>query len=283
MRATKSFIALVTTAFSVVATAQDIPRDERGFTDYVAAQLRKDVGDAAVVVKGPLTIGLGELQANLDRIFAFCRGNASGCQSEVERYVKAAAQVHRDRTAPPTREAVRLVIRTSQYVQAAQASIGGGAPPQVQPRPLVEGLVILPVLDTSRAIRMLGAKDNARLGLTAQEVYDLGLSNLSKNLKPLMEIAKVAGQGQIGQLVGDSYHPSRLLLLDSWAALAQAQAGVLIVAIPATDAVFYVGEDTPVAIDALRALVKNVMTRAPNRLSSALLRWRPSGWEIVPQ
>jgi len=279
----KILIAFAATAFSALAVAQDIPRNESGFTDYIAAQLRKEVGDSAVVVKSPLTIGLGEIQANLDRIFAFCRSNANGCPSEVERYVKAAAQVHRDRTAPPTREAVRLVVRTSQYLQSAKASIGGGARPQVQPRPLVEGLVVLPVLDTPRALRMLGDKDNAQLGLNAQEVYDLGLSNLTKSLKPLMEVAKVAGRGQIGQLVGDSYHPSRLILLDSWAPLAQAQAGILIVAIPATDAVFYVGEDTPVAIDALRTLVKNVMSRAPNRLSSTLLRWKASGWEIVSQ
>jgi hypothetical protein len=63
--------------------------------------------------------------------------------------------------------------------------------------------------------------------------------------------------------------------------LAQAQGGTLIVAVPATDAVLYIGEDSALAIDALRALVMDVMARAPNRLSSVLLRWRESGWEVV--
>jgi hypothetical protein len=58
---------------------------------------------------------------------------------------------------------------------------------------------------------------------------------------------------------------------------------VLIVAIPSTDAVFYISEDTPIALDALRAVVSNILARAPNRLSGVLLRWSESGWQVVPQ
>lgn len=278
-----SLVATCLFAFVTASFAQNIPRDESGFTDYVATQLRKEVGDDSVVVKGPLTLGLGELQANLDRVFKFCAGNAAGCSVELERYVKGATQVHRERNAPPSKEAVRIVVRTVQYAQAAQSSTGGPGPVQILPRPFVEGLVALPVLDTPRAIKMMGEKDAAKLGLTERETYELGIANLRKELKPLMEVAKVASRGQIGQLIGDSLHPSRLLLFDTWAPLAKEQNGVLIVAIPATDAVLYIGEDTPVAIDALRALVKNVMSRAPNRLSGTLLRWRESGWEVLPQ
>lgn len=276
-------LALFLLALASATHAQNVPRDESGFTDYVAKMLRKEVGDEAVVIKSPLTLGLGELQANLDRVFGFCRNNSSGCPVELERYVKGAAQVHKERNTPPSKDSVRVVLRTSQYVQSAQGSVGGSGPAQIQPRPFVEGLVALPVIDTPRAIRMLGDKDNERLGLTAQEVFDLGLENLRRSQKPLMEVAKVAGGGQFGQLVGDSFYPSRLLLLDTWAPLAKEQGGVLVVAIPATDAVFYISEDTPIAIDALRALVKNIQSRAPNRLSSAVLRWKASGWELVPE
>ena len=66
-----------------------------------------------------------------------------------------------------------------------------------------------------------------------------------------------------------------------WAPLAAAQNGTLIVAVPATDAVFYIGEDTPAAIDALRTLARNVFSRAPNRLTETLLRWSDAGWEVV--
>jgi hypothetical protein len=272
--------AAVAATLSGTVAAQPVPTDEATFTEHVAGLLRKEVGDTSVVVASPLTIKIGELQANLDRIFAFCKRNADNCSAEIDRYVKGAAQVHKERSAPPAREAVRVVLRSTQYVQAAQSSVGGSGA-EIQPRPFLDGLVALPVLDSPRALRMLGPKANEQLGLSAQEVYDLGIANLKKELKPLMEIAKVASRGQIGQIVGDSFHPSRILLNESWAPLAQAQGGTLIVAAPATDAVFYISEDTPVAIDALRALVRNVMSRAPNRLSNVLLRWKESGWEVV--
>ena len=61
----------------------------------------------------------------------------------------------------------------------------------------------------------------------------------------------------------------------------EAQGGTLIVAIPTTDTVLCIAEDTPGAIGALQALVNRIMLRAPNKLSATLLRWRSSGWEVV--
>jgi hypothetical protein len=264
-----------------VALADEVPRDVSAFTEAVAVELRQQVGEAQVIVKGPLTLGLGDLQLNLDRIFAFCRGNAAGCRAQVDSYVRGAAETYRIVTAPPTKESVRLVVRASEYVAAIRAVPEGKKPIEIQPRPFADGLFVLPVLDSPRTVRYLAESDNAKLEMTGDEVYQLGLMNLSKELRPLMEVAKVAKRGQIGELTGNAYDPSRLVLLDSWAPLAAAQGGVLIVAIPATDAVFYVGEDSPKAIDALRTLTRTVLTRAPAKLSGNLYRWRASGWELV--
>jgi hypothetical protein len=265
-----------------VAIAEHVPHDELGFTNFVAAQLRGQVSDAEVVVKGPLTLGLAGLQLNLDRIFTFCRGNGDHCSAEVDNYVKGAAETYRSQHAAPTKEAVRLVLRTAQYVDTLRSAATGSQPMQMQSRPFVEGLYVLPVIDNPRTVRMLGEEDNVKLGLTADEVFELGMVNVRQELPPLMSVAKVAGHGQIGQITGSVYNPSRLILVDSWAPLAEVQGGVLIVTIPATDAVFYVGEDTPKAIDALRSLSKIVLARAPSKLSGDLYRWRPSGWERVP-
>lgn len=273
---------LVACASACLAVAAEVPKDLAAFTDAVAVELRQQVGDAIVTVKGPLTLGLGDLQLNLDRIYGFCRGNAAGCQAQVDTYVKGAVETYRVATAPPTKSSVRLVVRTAEYVAALRLVPEGQKPIEIQPRPLADGLVVLPVLDSPRTVRYLAESDDAKLELTADEVYQLGLANLTKELRPLTEVAKVAKHGQIGQVAGNVYDPSRLVLLDSWAPLAQAQGGVLIVAIPATDAVFYVGEDTPKAIDALRTLSKAVLERAPNKLSGDLYRWRASGWERVP-
>src|SRR5262245_36362132 len=74
------------------ADAQDarapVPKGEAAFTEYVAAQLRRAIRGATVKVKGPLTLELGELQANLDRIFVFCNRNTAGCANEIASYVK---------------------------------------------------------------------------------------------------------------------------------------------------------------------------------------------------
>jgi hypothetical protein len=63
--------------------------------------------------------------------------------------------------------------------------------------------------------------------------------------------------------------------------LAKAHGGKLIVAVPATNAVLYIGDDAPVAIDTFRLLVKSVWARTANPLSTELLRWTPTGWEVV--
>jgi uncharacterized protein YtpQ (UPF0354 family) len=262
--------------FANLALAQNIPADESSFTKFVADRLQKAV-KATVEIKGPLTLSVGSMQANLDRIYVFCKGNPAGCAKEVDTYVNAVAQVHRDRGIAPTKAAVRVVVRSARYVQQAKAN----NITLLQARPLVEGLVAMAALDTPRAIRMLTDKDGPELGLTATQAYDLGITNLRKTLKPLIEIAKPVGSGQIGSLTGDSYHPSRLVLLDTWAPLAKSQGGVLIVAAPANDGLLYIGEDTPTAVDALRALVRNVMSQAPNPLSDVLLRWTSKGWRLV--
>lgn len=272
----------LTVALTLPASGQEIPQDETAFSEYVAGQIRTQISDAPVTVQGPLTIKVGGLQANLDRIFAFCRQNTSGCPNEVAMYVKGVAETYRSQAAPISADAIRVVVRTSQYVQQIQNSLGPDAP-SLLPTPFVDGLVLLPVVDTPTTFKLLSSRDLKTLGLSEADAQQLALKNLRTVLapRPLMEVAKVARSGQIGSIVGDSLNPSRLALFDTWAPLAQAQGGKMIVVAPATDAVFYVGEDAPIAVDSLRTLARNVMARAPHALSDILLRWTPTGWEIV--
>jgi uncharacterized protein YtpQ (UPF0354 family) len=258
------------------ALGQEVPKGQSAFTEHVAEQLRREVRGAEVTVKGPLTLTVGELQANLDRIFAFCGVNATGCQREISTYVKGVAQAYSDRLAPLSKESVRIIVRTRAYVEGAISN-----KVLLQPRDLAGGLVMLPAIDMPRTIKPLVLRDNEELGLSADEVFKLGLANLRKHLKPLMQIAGGVQPGQFGNIAGDVYHSSRLVLHGSWAPLAQAQGGKLIVAAPATDTVLYIADDSPLAIDALRALAGNVSRRRPNPLSIELLHWTPSGWEVV--
>lgn len=259
------------------ALAQGIPVDEAGFTDYVAEQVRREVGDASVLVKGPLTLNVGtDLQANLDRVYSFCKRNSEGCREELDRYVAGIGQALRDQNLTPSKDAVRLVLRTTKYAEGARAAV-----PATVARDFAPGLVVLPVIDTPRTILMLGDRQFKSLGLGLDEVYALGESNLRKELKPLMEVSKPVVAGEIGRIAGNAYDHSRLILHNTWEPLARAQGGTLIATVPATDAVFYIGADTSEAIDALRTLTCNVFATVPNPLSDRLLRWRASGWELV--
>jgi uncharacterized protein YtpQ (UPF0354 family) len=269
-------VFLFSVALCCSARAQDVPKGKGAFTEYVAAQLRRELRDAQVAVKGPLTVTVGELQANLDRIFAYCSENTEGCRREISTYVKGVVQTQKDRLAPPSKESVRILVRTREYVEGAALQ-----KVVLQSRDLTGGLVMLPAIDTPRTLKPLIDKDYEKLGLSADEVFKLGLANLRKHLKPLMQVARVTQPGQIGSFTGDVYHSSRLALHDSWAPLAQAQGGKLIVAVPATDTVLYIGDDSPLGIDALRALVKKISPRFPNPLSTELFRWNPTGWEVV--
>ncbi len=130
-------------------------------------------------------------------------------------------------------------------------------------------------------IRMLNEKDNQGLGLSADDVFALGLANLRQHLKPLMSVAKVAQAGQIGRawrrrLSIQPPRAVRALVGIGQGAWRQADRRL-----PATDTVLYIGDDSPTAIEALRLLVKNVSSRTPRPLSSELFRFTAARWELV--
>lgn len=262
------------------SSAQHVPKGAAAFTEYVAAQMRREMAGAEVVVKGRLTLMVGGTQANLDRIFVYCVKNSAGCPREISTFVRGIAQIEKDQQTPPSRDAVRVLVRTQEYAAGYQAALPKDTR-LLQPRVLAGEFVMLPAIDEPRSFLVLTERHNKSLGLSTDEIFELGLANLRMRLKPLLEVAKTAQRGQIGRLSGDAYHPSRLALHESWAPLAKAQGGTLIVAAPATDTVLYVGEDTAIAIDALTALTKNVWSRTPNQLSTELLRWTPKGWKLV--
>src|SRR5262249_36357529 len=102
------------------ARAQDVPKGEAAFTEYVAAQFRRELKGAQVEVKGPLTLVVGGgLQANLSRIFTFCSDNADDCRSEISAFVKGFAQLHNGRLPPQSRDGVRIIVRTNAYVRGS--------------------------------------------------------------------------------------------------------------------------------------------------------------------
>jgi hypothetical protein len=263
-------------AISGSAHAQDVPREAQAFTDFVAERAKARGGATAIAVKSPLTLTVGRLEANLDRVFNFCQANAAGCLAQVDEYIAVVLDMGATEPEKVTREMLRAVVRPEGY--GDPSGDGGFAP--IQPRLLVKGLIALPVADLGRTSRTLGQDDSSAMGLSSDEVHELALENLRAALQPLTAIAKPAAAGQIGTLTDDYYHPSRLLLHDTWAPLAQAQGGKLIAVAPTKDALLYFSDDTPQARAALRLVAQKFAQQSPSPLApDILLRWTPDGWQ----
>ena len=77
-----------------------VPPDAPGFTEYVASQLRQQLGDATVVVREPLTLGIASERTPLDKLYAACQSNRSHCADDVNAFVKTRTQAFRAATIP---------------------------------------------------------------------------------------------------------------------------------------------------------------------------------------
>ena len=215
-------------------------------------------------------------------------GDAAEAASRFDRVAAAArwdATVAGDEKfqAPLDKAAVRLVLRSREYIDHAQKMLG--ATPQLAYRSLAGSastdLVVVPVLDTAHAVRPLDDRDMRALGLELDQLIDLGESNMRATLKPLQDQARPVGPGQIGSLPRDFFEVGRVAMHTDWAPLALAQQGILLVAVPATDAVLYISEDSPAAIDALAALSRKIAGGVPTPLSGKVLKWTSTGWRLV--
>ena len=281
MTAARLLFGLATVGLALDVCSQSVPSDPAAFTEYVAAAVRREVGDTVVSTRDPLRLSIGELDGRLDRLLEYCRLNSAGCDGQVRQFAKAAAAIAQAKNAPIDEKAVQLVVRSDLYIQKAQASFGANAP-QLQARPLVPGLMAVAVLDTPRAVRPLDERDLKKLGKSQDELFALAATNLSNSLEPLSQIAKPVTAGQIGYLKPGFSEVGRVALPAHWATLAQAQRGELVIAVPTTDQVLYVSESTPTARDALVTLSREIALQSSNPLApDTLLKWTAGRWEML--
>lgn len=274
--------ALLSAGLSLSAAAQTggVPHDASGFTEYVASLLRQQLGNETVAVREPLVLGIAAQRTKLDKLYAGCESNRGNCADDVNAFVKTTSEQFRASTIPATRESLRLAVRTAASVQQAQRDNRGDST-TYRPRPFVGPLVTVPVFDTTRATRLISEQDYKTLGLSVDQAREQARKNTYNALPQVLQTAKPAPSGEVGRLDGPVPQPSRLIFIDDWKPLADAQHGVLIVAAPDNGTVLYIGEDTPAARDALRAQVREVMGKSANPLTDVLLRWQPSGWVVV--
>lgn len=185
-----------------------------------------------------------------------------------------------DQGAQADAAALRIVVRSDDYLDRVKSALGVPAA-ALAARPVAGNLYAMVVLDQPRAVRSVDERHLKELNLTQDQAFERAIKNTLAALPPLAQSARPAKRGQIGHISGSFYDVGRVAIHAEWAGLAQAQGGTLLVALPTTDVVLYVPEDTPTAIDALRTLALNIMKKSPNPLSATILRWTNERWEAV--
>jgi hypothetical protein len=100
-------------------------------------------------------------------------------------------------------------------------------------------------------------------------------------LRPLAEVTPIVPPGQVGTITGDYAEASRLLAHDDWAALSATLGGHLLVAVPAADTLLYTKGGVPGALQTLASMARATMGTSRHPVSDEVLRWTPSGWDVV--
>ena len=271
-----------TLVLSNAAFADPVPTEDPGFTDAITEQLRTALPDEHVIVIGPqrLTIGNAGFTVNLGHLFQACHAAPAKCDDESTRYVAGVTKAFQDMNKPPAPAQVRIAVRSARMAQAYVASTRAtGLSLQVQP--FMEGLVSTVVIDSPASLRWASSKDVDALKLSPAALRELARSNTHASLQPLASVAQPAAKGQLGAINGDAYTASRALFPADWAPMAKAQDGVLVIAMPRSTTILYVGDDAANTLATLRSVARE-QASAPDGLGDQLLRWTPEGWKTLP-
>jgi len=266
--------------------AQDVPTDEEVFAKVAADRVQRELPDYRIAPTSRLTLegkradGESTGQLSLDRIYAFCSRNSRNCSAALDQYAKGIGEIVKERDRPIEKSMVRIAIRPAEYVERIKKQMVTG-PIAMYSKPIGGGLAVVPVLDYSRSVRFVGEKDLLKLGVSEEEIFNLGEENLRSSVKPLAQVAPVPSANAFGTITGEDYASSRVVFHGEWKSLAEKLNGNLVVMLPASDVLLYGDGSTAVGIEALRTYGSEMAKKSTRPLSPVVLRWLPTGWEEV--
>src|SRR5262249_14500270 len=140
--------------------------------------------------------------------------------------------------------------------------------------PLAGDFLVIAAFDTPRTIVWATPRHAKQLAKTAAELLAIAKKNTIARLGALAPQIKAVGPGTAGYIArGDAYEASRLLQHDEWAPYAKEK--WILVSVPATDLVLYCVE-CPAFV--LKAMTEKANKESKTPLSTAVLRWTPTGW-----
>ncbi|HEX6706386.1 MAG TPA: hypothetical protein VF169_16620 [Albitalea sp.] len=259
-------------------------------TERALVLFKAELPDVPIGSSALLSIDIGprvtsgvRMRKNLGGVFAYCQAHdAQACELELADSVQRTAQQFRESGKPPTANSVRLLLRTGLDVRRMPL-LDLSPQPFLPGRPvgLSEFVVICAIKYFGPAVQPISCGQLQHFGLTPESAYEKGRANLARELRPLASVARPIPAGQVGEVDGDATESSRIILHEQFAELASAQGGTLVVAAPSAETLLYVSEDSPAALTLLATRARALMARVQQPLSDRMLKWTPSGWDIV--
>jgi uncharacterized protein YtpQ (UPF0354 family) len=250
------------------------------FTASVLELFRSTDADGSWTRKDALTLtNRTGLVVNLDRLWGVCQTHVDACPKEVTNFVETACEIASQASAKATPSALVALVRDKSYLDALS--------PEVRAKtisdPLVADLIVVYALDLGASVRGIQEHDLADAGVSRQELAQTARHNVEARLGKISGGLQCHGSDVTALKVGNYLESSRLLLSDSWAALASTMKGPIVAAAPSTDVVLFVCNPDAVALTKLTHLTESFWHTAQRHVSRTLLKWSPQGWTELRQ
>jgi len=265
---------------AALATTRDRRGSEAEFEEEVLAVLRSELPDRTFARVGPLEIEASRAEGEPDTIY-LANVYKDAPQDEAERsewirsFVRAFAAPVQERLSPADRPRLLPVIRDDSFVEQGRA--GGKAAPLAER--LVADLWVLYVLDYPDRVQYLVASDLEALELSAAELRELSVANLSGRVSEVT--VKAIGPLHFVELDG-TYESSLLLLEPFWAELAAQVGPSPVAAVPTRSLLLFASSSDEDAVARLREGAKRFESEAGYPVSHQLVRRDGGSWKPFP-
>ncbi len=174
-------------------------------------------------------------------------------------------------------------IKHTNFLQALR-DLGTGPEDTPFTEPFVADLLITYAFDLGDAFAMVRPLDCQRLGLNRQQLREVAVANLRKQIGQIHAQNLVEGKLSTPLLMlvtGNDLEACLLLIEDIWEPFRRQVVGEMVVAVPTRELVYVTGSQSPEALHVVREAVVEAQSREQTHsLTRHLLVRRNSKWEI---
>lgn len=255
-------------------------------SDDLAGRLIARMGqlkpDVRIERRGPMHLHLPESNSEifLENLDAACHNDPAHCDNRIDMFARTAL------FRPDGEVSIEQVLPTLKSVRFAAAAekltAEQGKPDPLVALPVVDDLLMVLVLDTPVATRMLTQADLVRLGITREALAARALVNLRARSSGF-KYSEVAPE-LYGLAANDSYDSASFLLHAEWAVLRDKLGGAPVVVPIGRDIVLFTSESSRAGLETMRLILQAEVRapKAPYPITTQPYRWTPEGWVPFP-